>query len=364
MNVAISEITIGERHRKELGDIDVLADSIEKIGLLHPIVITPDKQLVAGGRRLEAYRRRGWKTIPVRIIDIDSVASGELAENVIRKDFVPSEAVAVFQAVRAIEVERAKARQGTRTDIVETFHDVEAGKARDKAARGVGFSGRTLEKAEAIVEAAEHDPERFGKLLADMDRTGRVNGVHKRLVVAKKAEAIRAEPPPLPTGPFRVIVADPPWPFEFRVEDPSRRGTTPYPQMSLDQIKAMDVASITHDDCILWLWTTNCHMRFAFEVLDAWGFEQKVILTWVKKSFGTGDWLRGQTEHCLLATKGKPVVTLAGQSTVIEAKRREHSRKPDAFYDLVDGLCPGSKVELFQRYPRDGWTGHGDEVAP
>jgi len=179
--------------------------------------------------------------------------------------------VAVFRAVRAIEAEMAKKRmvEGGRGG---KFPHPEQGKTRHKAARGVGFSGRTLEKAEAIVEAAEQDPERFGKLLADMDRTGRVNGVHKRLVVAKKAEAIRREPPPLPAGPFRVIVADPPWPFEFRVEDPSRRGTTPYPQMSLDEIKAMDVASIAHDDCILWLWTTNCHMRCAFEVLEAWGF--------------------------------------------------------------------------------------------
>jgi len=82
----------------------------------------------------------------------------------------------------------------------------------------------------------------------------------------------------------------------------------------------------------------------------------------VKNIFGTGDWLRGQTEHCLLATKGRPVVTLSGQSTVLEGKRREHSRKPETFYALVESLCPGSKVELFQRYPRDGWDGHGDEV--
>jgi hypothetical protein len=72
-----------------------------------------------------------------------------------------------------------------------------------------------------VVEAAETEPEKYGKLLEDMDRTGRVNGVYKRLNIAKQAELIRKEPPPLPgNGPHRVIVADPPWPYEIRDEDP------------------------------------------------------------------------------------------------------------------------------------------------
>ncbi len=74
-------------------------------------------------------------------------------------------------------------------------------------------------KMQAVVDAAEAEPEKYGKLLAAMDRTGRVNGVHKRLIVARKAEAIRREPPPLPAGPFRVIVADPPWASRIRAGD-------------------------------------------------------------------------------------------------------------------------------------------------
>ena len=132
-----------------------------------------------------------------------------------------------------------------------------------------------------------------------MDRTGRVNGVYKMLKNAQKAEAIRLEPPPLPgNGPYRVIVADPPWMYDKRSADPSHRATPPYPAMSLADICALTVASIAHDDCILWLWTTNAFLPVAFDVLKAWGFEYKTTLTWVKQKMGIGDWLRGQTEHC------------------------------------------------------------------
>ena len=226
---------------------------------------------------------------------------------------------------------------------------------------------RTLEKAEAIVAAAEAEPEKFGKLLADMDRTGRANGVFRRLKIAKQAEQIRAEPPPLPgRGPYRVIVADLPWPYEKRDEDPSQRGALPYLTGSIADFCKLPVPSIAAPDAILWLWVTNHHMREAFEILDAWGFEQKTILTWVKDQFGCGDWLRGQTEHCLMAVRGKPIVTLGNQSTVLHAPVRGHSAKPKEFYNFVESLCPAPRyADLFSRYRHnERWDCHGDEAPP
>ena len=89
----------------------------------------------------------------------------------------------------------------------------------------------------------------------------------------------------------------------------------------------------------------------------------KTILTWVKNRVGVGNWLRGQTEPCLLAVRGNPVVTLTNQSTVLQAPVREHSRKPEEFYALVEGLCPAtSRLELFAREQRDGWACAGAEV--
>jgi N6-adenosine-specific RNA methylase IME4 len=227
-----------------------------------------------------------------------------------------------------------------------------------------GVSHATLARAEAIVDAAEAEPEKYGKLLADMDRTGRVNNLYRRLKIARQAESIRAEPPPLPgRGPYRVIVADPPWPYEVRDEDPSHR-VRPYPTMSIADICAMRMTDVAHADSILWLWTTNQHMREAFQVLDAWGFEQKTILTWVKDRMGTGDWLRGQTEHAIMAVRGKPIVTLTNQTTILYAPARAHSVKPIEFYDLVETLCPASRYAyLFSRYQHnDKWDCHGNEA--
>ena len=103
-----------------------------------------------------------------------------------------------------------------------------------------------------------------------MDKTGRVNGPYKRLKVARQAERIRAEPPPLPScGPYRVIVADPPWPYEIASEESTIRGVWPYPTMTVAEIAAIDLASIAHRDCILWLWTTNFHMQVVFDLLKA-----------------------------------------------------------------------------------------------
>jgi N6-adenosine-specific RNA methylase IME4 len=76
---------------------------------------------------------------------------------------------------------------------------------------------------------------------------------------------------------------------------------------------------------------------------------------------GTGEWLRGQTEHCLLGTRGKPVFLHSSDGTVLEAARREHSRKPEEFYALVERVCPGSRVELFSRQQRSGWRAFGND---
>src|SRR5262249_40552645 len=286
----ISDIVVGTRHRKDMGDVDGLAASMKELGLLHPIVVRPDGVLVAGERRLRAAKLLGWTEIPVNIIDLEAVTRGEFAENAVRKDFTLSEAVAIKRALEPLEKVAAKERMLAGRPSGK----FPKGRALDKVAKVVGKDRKTIERAEAIVDAAEAEPEKFGRLLDDMDRTGRVNGVYRRLKIARQAEAIRTElPPPPGNGPYRVIVIDPPWQYEGRSEDPSHRAANPYPPMSIAEICAMKVGDIAHEDCILWLWTTNAQMRDAFTVLDAWGFKDKTILTWFKDKMGTGDWLRG-----------------------------------------------------------------------
>jgi N6-adenosine-specific RNA methylase IME4 len=235
----------------------------------------------------------------------------------------------------------------------------------------VGVSERTAparvaqaRKYDEIKAAADAEPDssELRKLVEQMDRTGKVNGTYRQFQTLQAAEEIAAEPPPLPEGPFRVIVIDPPWHYDKRAEDASHRAALPYPSMTLEEIAALPIAGMAAEDCILWLWTTNAHLFDCPQLLGAWGFQHKTILTWVKDRMGCGDWLRGQTEHCIFAVRGNPTVTISNQTTVIHGAVREHSRKPEEFYQLVESLCPGAKVELFQRTPRPGWVGHGNET--
>ena len=156
----ISSIIVGERHRKDFGDIDALAKSIAEIGLLHPVVITSNNELIAGARRLAACKQLGWKKVPVTVVNIDACVRGEYAENTLRKDFTPSEMVAIAATLDGHERALAKLRM-TLGKISTGF---KTGKTRDLLAASFGISGRTLEKAKAVVQAAEAEPEKFAKL--------------------------------------------------------------------------------------------------------------------------------------------------------------------------------------------------------
>jgi N6-adenosine-specific RNA methylase IME4 len=368
-NMAIADIVVGTRHRRELGDIEGLAASIDELGLLHPVVVRPDGTLIAGERRLRAAQLLGWSAIPVHVVDLDAVTRGEFAENVHRKNFTLSEAVAIKRALAPREREAARQRQaatlkrGSTKPVVQILHN--GGKTRDRVAAFTGVSHTTLARAEAIVDAADAEPEKYGRLLAAMDKTGRVNAPFKRLRVARQAEQLRAEPPPLPgRGPYRVGVVDFPWPYEIASEESTIRGVWPYPTMPVAEIRAFPISSIMHKDSILWVWTTNYHMQVMPDLLRCWGFRHVTILTWAKDHAGSGDWLRGQTEHAVMAVRGEPVVTLVGQSTLLKAPVRAHSQKPREFYDVVETLCPAPRYcDLFSRYRHsEKWDVHGDQA--
>jgi N6-adenosine-specific RNA methylase IME4 len=274
-------------------------------------------------------------------------------------DFLPSEAVAIKKALEPIERERARQRMAEGGRGGNLPH-LDGGKTRDKIAASVGMSYRTLQRAAEIVEAAEDEPKKYSDLVEEMDRTGRVAGVHQKLRIRQESAKLVTGSSSFPAdSKFQVIVADPPWPYYKRTQDPSRRGTTTYPTMTLEAIRAIRIEDLAADDSILWLWTTNAHLPNAFQIVSDWGFTYKTLLTWVKNRMGMGDWLRGQTEHCLMATRGRPSVHLTNQTTVIHAPINGHSTKPEEFYKLLESLCPGSKLELFARNERKGWRTHG-----
>src|ERR1035438_6405455 len=155
-SLPIDDIQGGFRYRKDLGDLRSLADSIGEEGLLHPVVVTPEGRLIAGQRRLGACRLLGWAEVPVTVVDLYQAARGEAHENFVRKDLLPSEIVALKRAIEPLERREARARQGGRADLCHPAAMAERqGDARDNIARYLGVGRTTIEKAEAVVEAAE-----------------------------------------------------------------------------------------------------------------------------------------------------------------------------------------------------------------
>ena len=146
-----------------------------------------------------------------------------------------------------------------------------------------------------------------------MDRTGRANGVYRRLKIAKQAEQIRAEPPPLPgNGPYRVIVADLPWPYEKRDDDPSQRGVRPYPTMSIARSARLPSPSIAAPECdSLAVDHQSSHAR-GVRGARCMGLRAKDDPHLGEGSvWATATGCAGRTgSHCLMAVRGKPIVTL------------------------------------------------------
>ncbi len=147
----IARIVLRPRHRKDMGDLSSLAASMARHGLLHPVGIDAESVLIFGARRLLAARDLGWETIPARVIDVDALEA-ERDENECRKDFTPSERVAVMRAVE----ERIGDRQGQRTDKrpVQEIAQVQPGeKTRDHATKVAGFGNReTARQAAKVVD--------------------------------------------------------------------------------------------------------------------------------------------------------------------------------------------------------------------
>lgn len=250
---AIRLIRVGRRFRKDIGDLTSLIESISEIGLLHPVVVTPDNKLIAGARRLQACKKLGWKKIPVRVVDLDQIVEGEFSENTCRKDFTLSEVAAIAKRLRPIVEKRAHERRigglkrgGNGRPVGKTLPNGEKGKSRDVIARYVGISGTQLEKIEAIVEASEDNPEKYGYLKERMDQSGKVNKFWQQLRIARlmneeapKTRRPKLKPntvisgdcrdvlPKFPKHSFDAVVFDPPWGINYEYDSGRERNSDP-----------------------------------------------------------------------------------------------------------------------------------------
>ena len=173
---------------------------------------------------------------------------------------------------------------------------------------------------------------------------------------------------------FSTILADPPWRFQNRTGKmaPEHRRLSRYGTMELDEIMALPVATAAADPAHLYLWVPNALLPDGLAVMKAWGFDYKSNLVWhkVRKDGGSdgrgvGFYFRNVTELCLFGVRGKNARTLAPgrrQVNLVGTRKREHSRKPDEFYDVIEACSPGARLELFARGARPGWTAWGNQA--
>jgi len=172
---------------------------------------------------------------------------------------------------------------------------------------------------------------------------------------------------------FSTILADPPWQFQNRTGKmaPEHKRLSRYSTMSLQEIKDLPVESIVNDTAHLYLWVPNALLPDGLQVMESWGFTYKTNLIWYKirkdggpDRRGVGFYFRNVTEVLLFGVRGKNVRTLqAGRSqeNIISSMKREHSRKPDEQYNLIESCSSGPFIELFARGPRKGWFVWGNQ---
>ena len=171
---------------------------------------------------------------------------------------------------------------------------------------------------------------------------------------------------------YSVILADPPWAFRaWSNKGKGRSAEQHYPTMRLEDIKALPVADLAAEDCVLFLWATFPMLKEALEVVEAWGFSYKTVaFTWVKENrkspglfWGLGYWTRANAEVCLLATRGNPKRQSTAVHQVILSPVEQHSKKPDEVRERIVTLMGDvPRVELFARQQAPGWDVWGNEV--
>ena len=173
---------------------------------------------------------------------------------------------------------------------------------------------------------------------------------------------------------FSTVLADPPWQFQNRTGKmaPEHKRLSRYPTMTLQEIKELPVQAIVQDTAHLYLWIPNALLADGLQVMEHWGFTYKTNLIWYKirkdggpDRRGVGFYFRNVTEMILFGIRGKNARTLQpgrSQENIISSQKREHSRKPDEQYKIIESCSPYPYIELFARGPKKGWFTWGNQA--
>lgn len=268
--------------------------------------------------------------------------------------------IAAVAARRMAELDPA--RQGERTDLSA---------AADKS----GIPKQRRSENRDLLALSEEALREVVRAMSDPSLTG-VRKEAREVEIGERHAADRAalRSRRLPSGKYSILLADPPWRYEFAETD-SRGIENHY--LTLDVAEIADyrdaagrsVADLVADDAVLYLWATNPKLPEALEVLAAWGFRYVTNVVWIKDRIGMGYWARARHELVLIGVRGQfsPPPPAQRPDSVFMAPRGAHSVKPPAIHELVEAAWPAApKVELFARRPRAGWAVFGNDagIAP
>jgi len=216
------------------------------------------------------------------------------------------------------------------------------------------LSGKIKDALTELPRLVKKNPEKLSEVVKKIS-AGESKSIKQLVTELKRKEAQELSPP---AGKYRVIYADPPWQYNNSSFTTSAEGQ--YPTMSTEEICNLPVKDLADDNAVLFLWVTNPLLEDALKVCKAWGFDYKTNFVWVKNQHTGGFYCFGQHELLFIATKGSMLPKTGSlHSSVVNASRREHSRKPDEFYGIIEAMYDGPYIELFARNKREGWNGWG-----
>jgi len=392
----IEHICVIQEERRPLDEqqVKALAQSIQEVGLLHPITIKPSNVLSAGWHRLAACKSLGWTMIPAMVIDLDELRNEllQIDENLARNVGTALERIEALARRKVIYEElHPEAKAGTRRatgmnkslgyDVAEinaaTFAQDTAAKTgkTDRSIRQdvqiakllTGETKETIRDTEVadkkteLLELAKIEPEQQQEVAAKL-KTGKAKTVRdaKRQIIQEQAK----EAPLLPSDKYRIIYADPPWKYSNTMPDNFKEQADHYPLMTVTELCEFPVKNITADNAVLFIWVTSPILEDAFKVIIAWGFKYKASFLWDKIKHNMGHYNSVRHEFLLICVKGsaQPDVKKLFDS-VVSIERGQHSEKPERFREIIDTLYThGKRIELFARRKVDGWDCHGNEV--
>ena len=336
-----------------MADLAVIENTLpESIEDLSKFVLIGRDKLQAVRAEISAIQKLG---LAKEVYEQKKAEAQEIAETVTLAEMRTGE------LLRAIPT-----ASGARTDIQPSPTSEPRLKPKAEVIKELGFERHQAQRMEQLAENPEIVKEAIQEARDNDDIVSRAFVLGK-IKQAKREEHIQKQVEEIekgvetPDGLFDVIAIDPPWNYGTEYNASGRRVANPYPEMTQEELKAIEIPAA--ENCVMFLWTTHKFIWDAKELLDAWGFEYRSMLVWDKQKIGMGNLIRMQCEFCLVGIKGKPVFKdNHSVRDLISEPRREHSRKPDAFYQLVNDLCVGRKLDFFSREPREGWCAYGNDT--